>query len=88
MENLKKTAISFLGGKSLSDRNRYPRANGGLFSTAGDYAKFCQMILNRGELDGRTLSQTRIRQTNDHRAERRSAKPASPPATAGGWAGA
>jgi CubicO group peptidase (beta-lactamase class C family) len=50
---LEKTAISFLGGKSLSDRNRYPRANGGLFSTAGDYAKFCQMILNRGELGGR-----------------------------------
>ena len=25
---------------------------GGLVSTAGDYARFCQMILNRGELDG------------------------------------
>jgi CubicO group peptidase (beta-lactamase class C family) len=50
---LEKTGISFLGGKSLSDRNRYPRANGGLFSTAGDYARFCRMILNRGELDGR-----------------------------------
>lgn len=34
-------------------RTRYPAANGGLFSTAGDYARFCQMILNGGELDGR-----------------------------------
>ena len=25
---------------------------GGLFSTAGDYARFCQMMLNGGELDG------------------------------------
>jgi CubicO group peptidase (beta-lactamase class C family) len=25
---------------------------GGLVSTIGDYARFCQMILNKGELDG------------------------------------
>lgn len=50
---LEQTGISLLGGESLSDRNRYPRANGGLFSTAGDYAKFARMILNGGELDGR-----------------------------------
>ena len=25
---------------------------GGLLSTAADYARFCQMLLNRGELDG------------------------------------
>jgi CubicO group peptidase (beta-lactamase class C family) len=50
---LEKTGISFLGGKSFADRNRYPRANGGLFSTAGDYAKFARMILNGGKLDGR-----------------------------------
>ena len=29
-----------------------PLGGGGLVSTAGDYARFCQMILNRGELDG------------------------------------
>jgi CubicO group peptidase (beta-lactamase class C family) len=50
---LEKTGISFLGGKPLTDRNRYPRANGGLFSTAGDYLRFCRMILNGGELEGR-----------------------------------
>jgi CubicO group peptidase (beta-lactamase class C family) len=32
---------------------RFPAANGGLFSTARDYARFCQMLLNRGALDGR-----------------------------------
>ena len=29
-----------------------PLGGGGLVSTAGDYARFCQMILNRGELNG------------------------------------
>ncbi len=28
---------------------------GGLVSTAADYLKFCRMLLNRGELDGRRL---------------------------------
>jgi len=30
----------------------YEGGGGGLVSTATDYARFCQMILNRGELDG------------------------------------
>lgn len=42
-----------LGGKSLLDRGRFPRANGGLFSTAADYGRFARMILRGGELDGR-----------------------------------
>ena len=29
-----------------------PSGAGGLYSTAGDYARFCQMLLNGGELDG------------------------------------
>ena len=29
-----------------------PSGGGGLCSTAGDYLRFCQMMLNRGELDG------------------------------------
>jgi CubicO group peptidase (beta-lactamase class C family) len=32
--------------------DRYPPANGGLYSTAADYGRFCQMLLNRGTLDG------------------------------------
>ncbi len=38
----------------LSDRTRrFPMPAGGLFSTAADTARFCRMLLNRGELDGR-----------------------------------
>ena len=31
---------------------RYPSGAGGLYSTAADYLRFCQMLLNGGELDG------------------------------------
>lgn len=34
-------------------RERPPQGNGGLFSTPNDYARFCQMLLNRGTLDGK-----------------------------------
>ena len=38
----------------LTDRvHRFPMPAGGLFSTAQDTARFCQMILNGGELHGR-----------------------------------
>lgn len=33
----------------------YPSAAGGLYSTAGDYARFGQMLLNGGQLDGEIL---------------------------------
>lgn len=33
--------------------HRYPMPAGGLFSTATDLSKFCRMILNGGELDGK-----------------------------------
>ena len=34
-------------------RDRPPQGNGGLYSTAPDYARFCQMLLNGGSLDGK-----------------------------------
>jgi CubicO group peptidase (beta-lactamase class C family) len=34
-------------------RDKPPQGNGGLYSTAPDYARFCQMLLNHGTLDGR-----------------------------------
>jgi len=38
----------------LTDRTkRFPMPAGGLFSTAGDIAKFYRMLLNGGELDGK-----------------------------------
>ncbi len=40
----------------LSDRHsRYPMPAGGLFSTASDTAKFCQLILNGGVFNGKRL---------------------------------
>ena len=49
---LEKTGLLFLGNKPITSKERYPRANGGLFSTAEDYGKFARMILNGGELGG------------------------------------
>ena len=47
--------VAFLNGFSPAFRDRYPAPNGGLFSTASDYARFCRMLLNGGALDGRQL---------------------------------
>jgi CubicO group peptidase (beta-lactamase class C family) len=44
-----------IGRDALWDVTKPPRlfsGGGGLVSTAGDYLRFCQMLLNRGELDG------------------------------------
>jgi CubicO group peptidase (beta-lactamase class C family) len=49
---LEPTEIRFLNGKSPTNRDRFPAPNGGLFSTASDYARFCQMVLRGGEADG------------------------------------
>lgn len=35
--------------------NAYDSGAGGLYSTAADYARFCQMLLNGGELDGASI---------------------------------
>jgi CubicO group peptidase (beta-lactamase class C family) len=46
----------------LPDRRRQPMPAGGLFSTAADVARFCQMLLGGGELDGkRYLSENAVR---------------------------
>lgn len=47
----------------LSNRRRAPFPGGGLFSTAADLAKFCQMILNGGTLGGhKHLSPAAVKQ--------------------------
>jgi CubicO group peptidase (beta-lactamase class C family) len=38
--------------EDFGPRNRPPQGNGGLYSTAPDYARFCRMLLNGGTLDG------------------------------------
>ena len=39
----------------LEDTNRAPAVAGGLFSTADDVARFCQMFLNQGTFNGRRI---------------------------------
>ncbi len=56
----------------LDDHKRQPMPAGGLFSTARDVGRFCQMILGRGELEGRrylseaAVEQMTSKQTGDH----------------------
>jgi len=38
--------------QDFGPRNRPPQGNGGLYSTAPDYARFARMLLNGGTLDG------------------------------------
>ena len=45
--------IYFLDGRDPTSRDRCPAANGGLFSTAQDYGRFCQVLLNQGSFGGR-----------------------------------
>jgi CubicO group peptidase (beta-lactamase class C family) len=52
-DKLNEAPIFILDGHAPNSRQRYPAANGGLFSTAPDYGRFCQMILNDGQLDGK-----------------------------------
>ena len=55
----------------FSNRQRKPMPAGGLFSTAADVAKFCQMILNGGSREGRhyvseaSVKQMTSKQTGD-----------------------
>ncbi len=51
--SLEATPNFILYGKPPTSRDRFPAANGGLFSTATDYARFCQMVLSGGTLDGK-----------------------------------
>jgi len=45
-----------------TDRSRWPSGGGGMESTASDYGRFAQMLLNGGELDGvRLLSPRTVR---------------------------
>ena len=70
-EQVKRIAKSYKGNKDKTDieettvgqlryplndhANRFPMPAGGLFSTAADCAKFCQMLLNGGEFHGKRL---------------------------------
>jgi CubicO group peptidase (beta-lactamase class C family) len=53
---------------NLTSKPKWLSGGGGMVSTAGDYARFCQMLLNGGELNNaRLLSpKTVALMTSDH----------------------
>lgn len=62
-KRLEEATISVLSGDTAMNRNRFPAANGGLFSTADDYGKFCQMLLRDGRVgDEPLLSESAVKQ--------------------------
>jgi len=44
--------VASLHGEPTAGQRSYPEGGTGLFSTLDDYARFAQMLCNRGELDG------------------------------------
>jgi CubicO group peptidase (beta-lactamase class C family) len=62
-KGLEETTITQLHYPLTDHAERYPMPAGGLFSTAADLARFYQMILNRGQRDGRRyLSEAAVQQ--------------------------
>jgi len=60
-KDLVETPIGYLHNPLTDLNRRFCMPAGGLFSTARDTARFCQMLLNRGELDGkRYLSEAAV----------------------------
>jgi CubicO group peptidase (beta-lactamase class C family) len=52
---LEPAELTIFGGRKLEETDRTPLPNGGLFSTADDYGRFCQMLLSNGTLNGKTI---------------------------------
>ncbi|EMI26414.1 serine hydrolase domain-containing protein [Rhodopirellula europaea] len=62
-KRLEEDTISVLSGDTAMNRNRFPAANWGLFSTADDYGQFCQMLLRDGRVgDEQLLSESAVQQ--------------------------
>jgi CubicO group peptidase (beta-lactamase class C family) len=60
---LEETKISQLQYPLSDRRNRYPMPGGGLFSTAADVTRFCQMVAGGGQYEGkRILSENAVKQ--------------------------
>jgi len=74
-DNLVEFRIPFLTYPLSNQTNRFAMPAGGLFSTADDVGRFCRMMLNRGEFEGkRILSEAAVaemtkRQTPDNLKE-------------------
>jgi CubicO group peptidase (beta-lactamase class C family) len=68
---LEETIITYLYKTAVTDRDRPPLGGAGLFSTAEDVARFYQMMLNQGTLNGKrilkpaTVAEMTRKQTGD-----------------------
>jgi CubicO group peptidase (beta-lactamase class C family) len=68
-------SIVFSANYPLNDSSKYHSGGGGMSATLGDYYRFCQMLLNRGQLDGvrvlkeETVSQMTRNQLGDVRIQ-------------------
>jgi CubicO group peptidase (beta-lactamase class C family) len=61
-QKLEQCPLSFMTPPFTDRVNRFAEPGGGLFSTAHDVTRFCQMLLNNGTLDGkRILSENAVR---------------------------
>ncbi len=71
---LEDAAISYMYGGAVTDHARPPLGGAGLFSTASDVARFYQMLLRGGELNGKrilrpeTVAEMTRKQSGDLRA--------------------
>ena len=62
-DGLEETTVGQLIYPLTDHARRFPMPAGGLFSTARDVARYCQMLLRGGELDGRRyLSEASVKQ--------------------------
>ena len=82
-DGLEETTVTQLHYPLSDQAVRFPMPAGGLFSTARDVVRFCQMILAGGELDGRRyLSEASVRQMTS-----RQTPPALSDSYGFGWSG-
>jgi CubicO group peptidase (beta-lactamase class C family) len=68
---LEETRSGMAREQPVTSHDHYPAANAGLFTTAADYTRFCQMLLSDGSFEGRvylkpeTVKAMRTIQTGD-----------------------
>ncbi len=79
-DGLEQTSVTYLR-YPLDDSSRYPEPAGGLFSTATDLARFCQMILNGGVYGGKRY----ISEASIHEMTRKQTSASIPDSYGLGW---
>lgn len=77
--HLEPTTIVYMYGTAITDRQRPPLGGAGLFSTAEDICRFYQMMLRKGEFDGkRILSPETVKEMTSKQTGNLTARPGMP----------